>query len=106
MADGHPDLTGRLRGEVVEAERGEEAYDSVGDLIGGLDECGMLGTGELRRGIEAAADFLKDAFADHAREIVPGNTQSAGIFGAHDLVFPGQAKQLVGFGAWHRGAPR
>ena len=102
MADRHPNLAGRLGCEVVEAKRGEEAYDSLGHLIGGLDEGRMFGSRKFRRGVKATADFLKNPFADHTREIVAGNPQSAGIFGTHDLVVPGKAKELVGFGAWHR----
>jgi len=95
LANRHPNLAGRLGGEVVEAKRGEEAFDSLGHLIGGLDEGRMFGSGELRRGVKATAEFLKDAFADHTREIVPGNTQSAGVFGAHDLVVPRKANKYL-----------
>jgi hypothetical protein len=58
VTDRHPDLVGRLRGEIVKPERGEQANDSLRDLVSGLDEGSVLGSGEIPRGIETTADLF------------------------------------------------
>ena len=52
LADSHPNLVRRLGGEFVEAERGKQTDDSLGHLIGSLDERKMLGSREVRGGVE------------------------------------------------------
>jgi hypothetical protein len=43
---------------MVKLERREQADDSLGDLVSRLDERGVLGSGEIPRGIETAADLF------------------------------------------------
>ncbi len=59
MINCHPDLVGGLRGEIVKPECGEQAHDSLGDSVSRLDEGGVLGSGEIQRGIETAADLFE-----------------------------------------------
>ena len=69
MIDCHPDLVGRLRGEIVKPERGEQADNSLGDLVSRFDEREVLGSGEIPRGIETAPDLFQVPPASQPREI-------------------------------------
>jgi len=97
VTDRHPDLVGRLRGEIVKPECGEQADDSLGDLVSRLDERGVLGSGEIPGGIETAADLFQVPPAGQPREIRSGNAEFPGIFGPYDLAFRRQLAELFGF---------
>jgi hypothetical protein len=81
----------------MKPERREQANDSLGDLVSRLDEGGVLGSGEIRRGIETAANFFEVPTASEAREIRSGNAEFPGIFGPYDLAFRRQRAEFFGF---------
>jgi len=97
VTDRHPGFVGRLRGEIVKPERGEQADDSLGDLVSRFDEGGVLGSGEIPRGIETAADFFQVPPASQPWEIRSGNAEFPRIFGPYDLAFRRQGAELFGF---------
>jgi hypothetical protein len=97
VPDRHPGLVGRLRCEIVKPERGEQANDSLGDLVSRLDEGGVLGSGEIPRGIQTAADLFQVPPASQPREIRSGNAEFPGIFGPYELAFRRQRAELFGF---------
>jgi hypothetical protein len=81
----------------VKPERGEQADDSLGDLVSRLDEGGVLGSEELPRGIETAADLFQVPPASQPREIRPWNVEFPRIFGPYDLALRRQLAELFGF---------
>ena len=85
----------------VKPERREQADDSLGDLVSRLDERGVLGSGEIPRGIETAADLFQVPLASQPREIRSGNAEFLGIFGPYDLAFRRQPAELFGFRVLH-----
>ena len=97
MTDRHPNLVGGLRGEIVKSECGEQADDSLGDLVSRFNEGGVLGSGEIPRRIETATDLFQVPPASQPREIRSGNAQFRGIFGPYDLAFRRQYAELFGF---------
>jgi hypothetical protein len=97
MTDRHPDLVGRLGGEFVKLERGEQTDDSLRNLAGRFDERGMLGSGEIPRGIETATDLFEVPPASESREIGSRNSVFPCVFGPYDLALRSQPAELVGF---------
>jgi hypothetical protein len=81
----------------VKPERGEQANDSLRDLVSRLDEGGVLGSGEIPRGIETAADLFEVPPASQPREIRSGNAEFPRIFGSYDLALRRQHAELFGF---------
>jgi hypothetical protein len=81
----------------VKPERGEQADDSLGDLVSRLDEGGVLGSGEIPRGIEPAADLFQVPPASQSREIRSWNAEFPRIFGPYDLALRRQLAEFFGF---------
>jgi hypothetical protein len=81
----------------VKPKCGEQANDSLGDLVSRLDEGGVLGSGEIPRGIEAAADLFEVTTASEAREIRSGNAEFLRVFGTYDRALRRQPTELFGF---------
>ena len=59
----------------MKPERGKQADDSLGDLVSRFDEGGVLGSGEIRRGIETAADLFQVPLTSQPQEIRSGNAE-------------------------------
>src|SRR5690606_13127634 len=90
--EGEPDLEGRLRREVVEAERGEEADDALGDALRHDGEVVVLADLAVWQRIEAAGDALQLAALGEAAEVATGQAVLLEVVRGDDPALLGEVK--------------
>jgi len=80
----------------MKPERGDQADDPLGDLVSRFDEGGVLGTGEMPRGIETTADLFQVPPASQPREET-GHHRVVAILGemTSDRMTPESFERLV-----------
>ena len=93
--DGHPDLVGQLGRNIVKAQGGKQAYDTMGNPFGGLDQGEVFGGVTFRQPVKASADPLKAPFTHQSRQVDGGNSFLRKFTGTDDTVPPDMINQFL-----------
>ena len=95
--DGHPDLVGQLGRNIVKAQGGKQAYDTVGDPFGGLDQGEVFGDITFRQPVKATADALEAPVPHQSRQVNGWDSLIYKFASTHDTVSPDMIEEFLDY---------
>ena len=95
MTDRKPDLVGRLSGQSVEMECGEQADRTIGHALGGLRKRPVLAVTSTDGDVQAVADPLQLSSVRKPGEVGAGNTRSLKVSGTDNADLSCQRENVV-----------